>query len=164
WFAPTINDRTVLNLSVKAGGIDATGFVPLTEQYILGGVQYPSEGLRGYPENRVGVHTAGNIFRDAEGRSDDRGNAFLLLTAEHFVKITDTIYTSVFYDAGNVWNQFGDVTFADLKRGAGVGVQIDLPGFGPMGLDYAYGFDRLDGSGNPDPGWQLHFRFGNLSR
>jgi outer membrane protein insertion porin family len=164
WFAPTVNDRTVLNLSLKAGGIDATGFVPLTEQYILGGVQYPSEGLRGYPENRVGVHTAGNIFSDEEGRTDDRGNAFLLLTAEHFFKITDTIYTSVFYDAGNVWNRFGDVTFADLKRGAGVGVQIDLPGFGPMGLDYAYGFDRLDGGGNPDPGWQLHFRFGNLAR
>jgi outer membrane protein insertion porin family len=164
WFAPTINDRTVLNLSLKAGGIDDTGFVPLTEQYILGGVQYPSQGLRGYPENRVGVHTAGNIFRDVEGRTDDRGNAFLLMTAEHFVKITDTIYTSVFYDAGNVWNQFRDVTFADLKRGAGVGVQIDLPGFGPMGLDYAYGFDRLDAGGNPDPGWQLHFRFGNLSR
>jgi outer membrane protein insertion porin family len=164
WFAPTINDRTVLNLSLKAGGIDDTGFVPLTEQYILGGVQYPSQGLRGYPENRVGVHTAGNIFRDVEGRTDDRGNAFLLMTAEHFVKITDTIYTSVFYDAGNVWNQFRDVTFADLKRGAGVGVQIDLPGFGPMGLDYAYGFDRLDTGGNPDPGWQLHFRFGNLSR
>lgn len=164
WFAPTINDRTVLNLSLKAGGIDDTGFVPLTEQYILGGVQYPSQGLRGYPENRVGVHTAGNIFRDVEGRTDDRGNAFLLMTAEHFVKITDTIYTSVFYDAGNVWSQFRDVTFADLKRGAGVGVQIDLPGFGPMGLDYAYGFDRLDAGGNPDPGWQLHFRFGNLSR
>jgi outer membrane protein insertion porin family len=164
WFAPTLNDRTVLNLSLKTGGIHATGFVPVTEQYILGGVQYPSEGLRGYPENRVGVHTAGNIFRDEEGDADDRGNAFLLLTAEHFVKITDTIYTSVFYDAGNVWNEFGDVSFADLKRGAGVGIQIDLPGFGPMGLDYAYGFDRLDGSGNPDPGWQLHFRFGNLSR
>ena len=164
WFAPTLNDRTVLNLALKTGGIATTGFVPLTEQYILGGVQYPSQGLRGYPENRVGVHTAGNIFSDEEGRSDDRGNAFLLLTAEHFIKITDTIYTSVFYDAGNVWNRFGDVTFADLKRGAGVGVQIDLPGFGPMGLDYGYGFDRLDANGNPDAGWQLHFRFGNLSR
>lgn len=164
WFAPTLNDRTVLNLSLKAGGINATGFTPVTEQYILGGVQYPSEGLRGYPENRVGVHTAGNIISDEEGNTDDRGNAFLLLTAEHFIKITDTIYTSVFYDAGNVWNQFGDVTFADLKRGVGVGVQIDLPGFGPMGLDYGYGLDRLDASGNPDPAWQLHFRFGNLTR
>lgn len=164
WFAPTLNDRTVLNLSLKAGGINATGFIPVTEQYILGGVQYPSKGLRGYPENRVGVHTAGNIISDEEGNTDDRGNAFLLLTAEHFIKITDTIYTSVFYDAGNVWNQFGDVTFADLKRGVGVGVQIDLPGFGPMGLDYGYGLDRLDASGNPDPAWQLHFRFGNLTR
>lgn len=164
WFAPTLNDRTVLNLSLQAGGINSTGFVPLTEQYILGGVQFPSKGLRGYPENRVGVNTAGNIFRDGEGRTDDRGNAFLLLTAEHFFKITDTVYTSVFYDAGNVWNEFRDVTFADLKRGAGVGIQIDLPGFGPMGLDYAYGFDRLSANGDRDPGWQLHFRFGNLGR
>jgi outer membrane protein insertion porin family len=164
WFAPTINDRTVLNLLLKAGGINATGFVPVTEQYILGGVQYPSEGLRGYPENRVGVHTAGNTVTDEDGNTDDRGDAFLVLTAEHFVKITDTIYASVFYDAGNVWDRFRDVTFADLKRGAGVGIQIDLPGFGPMGLDYGFGFDRLDSSGNPDPGWQLHFRFGNLAR
>lgn len=164
WFAPTINDRTVLNLTLKTGGIDPTGFVPLTEQYILGGVQYPSKGLRGYPENRVGVHTAGNIFVDEEGETDDRGNAFLLLTAEHFVKITDTVYASVFYDAGNVWSGFGEVSFAHLKRGAGVGLQVDLPGFGPMGLDYGYGFDRLDDSGNPDPRWQLHFRFGNLTR
>lgn len=164
WFAPTINDRTVLNLVLKTGGIATTGFVPVTEQYILGGVQYPSQGLRGYPENRVGVHTAGGIFEDAEGETDDRGNAFLLLTAEHFVKITDTIYASVFYDAGNVWDRFGDVSFADLKRGAGVGVQIDLPGFGPMGLDYAYGFQREAANGVPDPGWQLHFRFGNLGR
>ena len=89
---------------------------------------------------------------------------FPVLTAEHFVKITDTIYASLFYDAGNVWERFGDINFADLKRGAGVGVQIDLPGFGPMGLDYAYGFQREAANGVPDPGWQLHFRFGNFGR
>jgi outer membrane protein insertion porin family len=40
-----------------------------------------------------------------------------------------------------------------LFRGAGVGVQLVTP-FGPMGLDYAYGFDKAE------PGWQLHFKFG----
>lgn len=164
WFAPTYNDRTVLNLLLKAGGINGSGFVPLNEQFILGGVQYPSQGLRGYPENRVGVHTAGNRFADETGRADDRGNGFLLLTAEHFVKITDTVYVSAFYDAGNVWNEFRDVTFGDLKRGAGVGISVDLPGFGPLGLDYAYGFDRRNEAGEPAPAWQLHFRFGNLAR
>jgi outer membrane protein insertion porin family len=86
------------------------------------------------------------------------------MTAEHFVKISDTIYASLFYDAGDVFPEFGDVTFSDLKRGAGVGVTIELPGIGPLGLDYAYGFDRRLPGGELDPGWQLHFRFGNLTR
>ena len=35
----------------------------------------------------------------------------------------------------------------------GIGLQLVTP-FGPIGLDYAYGFDKTL------PGWQLHFRFG----
>lgn len=162
WFAQTFNERTVLNLRFEVGGIDATGFVPLTEQFLLGGVQFPAEGLRGYRDNCVGTRNSGAARGVRCG--DDRGNAFLLLTAEHFFKLTDTIYLSVFYDAGEVWEEFREVTFADLKRGAGVGLSVDLPGFGPLGLDYGYGFDRIDALGEPDAGWQLHFRFGNLMR
>jgi outer membrane protein insertion porin family len=162
WFAPTFNDRTVLNLTLKTGGINATGFVPLTEQFLLGGVQFPAEGLRGYRDNCVGTINAG-ASRAGVSCGDDRGNGYMLLTAEHFFKVTDTVYASVFYDAGSVWGEFSDITFADLKRGAGVGISVDLPGLGPMGLDYGYGFDRLDNFGLPDPGWQLHFRFGNLA-
>jgi len=163
WFAPTSNtDRTTLNLKVKTGAINETRFVPLTDQFLLGGVQFPAEGLRGYRDNCVGTRNAG--APRGIGCGDDRGNAFLLLTAEHFVKITDIVFVSAFYDAGNVWREFGDVNFADLKRGAGVGVQVDLPGFGPLGIDYAFGFDRVDAAGNPDPGWELHFRFGNFGR
>lgn len=163
WFAPTYNDRTVLNLKLQAGGIHDTGFVPLTDQFLLGGVQFPAEGLRGYADNCVGVLLA--PADRVNGCGNDRGNAFLLLTAEHFFKITDTVYASLFYDAGDVFREFRDVTFGDLKRGAGVGLQIDLPGFGPLGLDYAYGFDRVDPrTGEADPGWKLHFRFGNLLR
>jgi len=33
---------------------------------------------------------------------------------------------------------------------------------GPIGVDMGYGFDRVDGRGNPDPGWQLHFKLGNF--
>ncbi len=164
WYAPTYNDRTVLNLSVKGGGINASGFVPLTEQFLLGGTQFPAEGLRGYQENCVGIFTAGADLINGPDCGDDRGNGYLLMTAEHFFKITNTVYASLFYDAGRVFPEFSDLTFADLKRGAGVGIQVDLPGFGPLGLDYAYGFDRTDRFGNPDPGWQLHFRFGNLLR
>jgi hypothetical protein len=29
-------------------------------------------------------------------------------------------------------------------------------------VDMGYGFDRVDALGNPDPGWQLHFKLGNF--
>ena len=48
-----------------------------------------------------------------------------------------------------------------LFRGAGVGVAIVTP-LGPLGLDYAYGFDRTNTLGQPAPAWQLHFRLGNI--
>ena len=53
-----------------------------------------------------------------------------------------------------------------LFRGAGVGVSVVTP-LGPLGLDWAYGFDRLSidqatGRLRPDPKWQLHFRLGQM--
>jgi outer membrane protein insertion porin family len=84
----------------------------------------------------------------------------LLLTAEHYFRINDMISTSIFFDAGNVWESLGEADFGQYKRGAGVGILVEVPGFGPIGFDYAYGFDRRDEFGDPDPKWQLHFKFG----
>ena len=142
WFMPTFSRSLVLNLRAKSGVLVESGFVPLTEQFILGGVQSPSEGLRGYPDNSVGVNTAG-VRRDENNISlNDRGNAFLLLSAEHFFRITDAISTSIFFDAGNVWTDLGSADFGEYQRGAGIGLSVEIPGFGPLGIDYAYGFDR----------------------
>jgi outer membrane protein insertion porin family len=43
----------------------------------------------------------------------------------------------------------------------GFGASIITP-FGPLGLDYAYGLDRLNELGRREPKWQLHFRFGQI--
>jgi len=48
-----------------------------------------------------------------------------------------------------------------MFRGAGVGASMITP-LGPIGIDYAYGWDRVDLRGFPDPGWKLHFRLGNI--
>jgi outer membrane protein insertion porin family len=161
WFMPTFGRSLVLNLRAKTGVLVESGFVPISEQYILGGVQPPSEGLRGYPDNSVGVNTAG-VRTGPSGALNDRGNAFLLLSAEHFFRISDAISTSIFFDAGNVWRDLGSADFGQYKRGAGVGATVEIPGFGPVGLDYAYGFDRRTLDGEPDPKWQLHFKFGQF--
>ena len=46
-------------------------------------------------------------------------------------------------------------------RGTGFGVSTVTP-LGPLGIDYAYGLDRRDELGRPDPKWQLHFRLGQI--
>jgi outer membrane protein insertion porin family len=46
-----------------------------------------------------------------------------------------------------------------LKRSAGVGVRIFLPMIGMMGIDWAYGFDKINGSSRYG-GSQFHFILG----
>jgi hypothetical protein len=31
-----------------------------------------------------------------------------------------------------------------------------------LGLDYGYGFDKVNALGKPDPGWELHFKLGQI--
>ncbi len=145
--------RTTLGLSLRAGAIvgDAERF-PF-DRYWMGGVQF-GERLRGYEETTVtpaGFFDRGSASGILEG--ERLGNAFLSMTIEYAIRIGDSFSPSVFYDAGNVWVSASEFTPTRLFRGAGVGVQLVTP-FGPIGLDYAYGFDKAD------PGWQLHFRMG----
>ena len=70
-------------------------------------------------------------------------------------------YVYNFYDAGNLWTRARQFSPARMFRGAGVGLALISP-LGPIGLDLAYGFDKVDQLGHPDPGWKLHFRLGNF--
>jgi outer membrane protein insertion porin family len=68
-----------------------------------------------------------------------------------------TIYALTFLEAGNCFNKIGDYNPFDLKRTAGVGVRIFLPMFGMMGIDWGYGFDKVNGTKS---GSQFHFVLG----
>ena len=49
----------------------------------------------------------------------------------------------------------------DMKRSAGIGVRIFLPMVGLMGLDWAYGFDKVYNNGSYSKGGsQFHFILG----
>ncbi|HEX6133939.1 MAG TPA: outer membrane protein assembly factor BamA [Longimicrobiales bacterium] len=144
--------RFTLGLQAEAGALfgDASRF-PF-DRFWMGGVQF-GRPLRGYDETTI--TPLGYIPRDAAGVNLDQrfGDAYLRLSAEWAVRFTDNISLGLFYDAGNVWRKPSEVDPTRLLRGAGIGATIVTP-FGPLGLDYAYGFDK------DKPGWQLHFKFG----
>lgn len=55
-----------------------------------------------------------------------------------------TFFVLGFAEAGNTFPSFRDFDPFNVKRAAGVGVRVFLPMFGMLGLDYGWGFDRLD--------------------
>lgn len=70
-----------------------------------------------------------------------------------------TIYVLSFLEAGNSFVNIGDYNPFNLKRSAGVGVRIYLQMFGMLGIDWAYGFDKVPGSTTPS-GSHFHFVLG----
>ena len=75
------------------------------------------------------------------------------------LETSTTIYALGFVEAGNAWQEVSDFNPFDLKRSAGVGVRIFLPMIGMMGIDWAYGFDKINGSMQYS-GSQFHFILG----
>lgn len=68
-----------------------------------------------------------------------------------------TIYALTFLEGGNAWTSIRQFNPFALKRSGGVGVRIQLPMVGLMGIDWAYGFDKVDGQRG---GSHFHFILG----
>jgi len=144
--------QLTLGLTIQAGAIFGNVDRFPFDRFWMGGVQFGQQ-LRGYDETSI---TPLGYFPERSGDLNDLsrlGNAFLLITPEYAIRFNDNLSLSAFLDAGNVWSDPRDADPSKLFRGAGLGVQLVTP-FGPIGLDYAYGFDKTS------PGWQLHFRMG----
>ncbi len=152
--------RLVLGLTAKSGFVFGDPGPFFRQLYSMGGTQF-GVPLRGYDEFAItpaGYNPAASlsgVSRSAFGRS------YFVMTGEFGVRISQQIYMAAFYDGGNVWSSAAGFNPTRLFRGAGLGVSLITP-LGPLGLDYAYGFDRTDFAGQPDPGWKLHFRIGNF--
>ena len=126
------------------------------ETYYMGGdgmsgysTGYAEEtiGLRGYENGSLTPYYQ-------EGYAYDR---FTLELRYPLMLGNTTIYGLGFVEAGNAWNDTKDFNPFDMKRSAGVGVRIFLPMVGLMGIDWAYGFDKVWGTKG---GGQFHFILG----
>lgn len=73
------------------------------------------------------------------------------------LQTSTTIYALAFVEGGNAWTSVSKFNPFEMKRSAGVGARIFLPMVGMMGIDWAYGFDRVDGMRG---GSHFHFILG----
>ena len=73
------------------------------------------------------------------------------------LETSTNIYVLGFLEAGNAWHDISKFNPFDLKRSAGIGVRIFLPMIGLMGIDWAYGFDKVQGEKG---GGHFHFILG----
>ena len=121
-------------------------------------------GLRGYENGSISQ----NAYYGNNSIYNPSSNAYAYdrLTLElryPFMLGNTTIYGLGFAEAGNAWVNTKNFNPFDLKRSAGLGVRIFLPMVGLMGIDWAYGFDKVydyNGSKMTRGGSNFHFVLG----
>lgn len=104
-------------------------------------------GLRGYENGSIGYYSSAYTRLALE------------LRYPLILEPSSTIYLLSFVEAGNAWYDIKDFNPFQLKRSAGVGARIMLPMIGLIGIDWAYGFDKVNGSRSYG-GSQFHFVIG----
>jgi outer membrane protein insertion porin family len=134
--------KPTVMLRFKLGQLSAFGSraVPGNETFRLGGTTF--EHLRGYddfyvvPEENIRISDDGREIRFPGGKF------MFSFTAEYQFPIVNPLHGLLFFDAGSTWNAIDDFNLLDLKKGLGVGVRLEIPMLGQVGLDYAYGIER----------------------
>ena len=129
------------------------------ETFYVGG-----DGMTGYSYNYASETIALRGYENgALTPYGQEGYAYIRLGAELryplMLENSTSIYALGFVEAGNAWTDVAKFNPFQLKRSAGVGVRIFLPMIGMMGIDWAYGFDKINGS-TQYGGSQFHFIIG----
>lgn len=126
------------------------------ETYYMGG-DGMSGYSTGYAEETIGLRGYENGSLTPYGAEGYAYNRFTLELRYPFLLGNTTIYGLGFIEAGNAWTDTSKFNPFDMKRSAGLGVRIFLPMVGLMGIDWAYGFDKVYGQKG---GSQFHFILG----
>ena len=133
------------------GTYQSNGRMPPAERYRMGGIS-GFDIMRGYddyyivPDENIETYSDGREYRFPGGKY------LLAMTMELQFPVVEPLYGALFIDAGDTWNSGYDMSLSGLKFGAGMGVTMEVPMLGPIGLYYAYGFERKK--------WKTHFAFG----
>lgn len=114
----------------------------------------------GYATETIGLRGYENGCLTPYG---SEGYAYSRMTLELryplMLKGATNIYALAFAEGGNAWNDVKKFNPFSMKRSAGAGLRVYLPMVGLMGIDWAYGFDKVFGSGS-NGGSHIHFIIG----
>ncbi|MGE5346332.1 MAG: POTRA domain-containing protein [Acidithiobacillales bacterium] len=139
---------SVLAVAVRYGAIQPWGpcdiigpnpdckpnlMVPIPERLFAGG----RTTHRAFGDNQLGVYGQ-TVNSDQVGYG---GNGFLLFNVEWRQRLVGSLGGAVFFDDGNVWEDWRKVNLGEIRPGAGVGVFFMTP-VGPVRLDYGMKLDK----------------------
>jgi outer membrane protein insertion porin family len=140
-----VNDYIIVASKLKAGTIHTVSgnrIIPVEERFFAGG----SRSVRGWARQQLGPS-------DATG-TPAGGNSMVELSLEPRVNVIGPFGFVIFLDAGNVWTEYNDFSFSEIRLAAGFGVRFTTP-IGPVGLDLARPI------WDEDSRWQLHLNIGH---
>ena len=101
-------------------------------------------GLRGYDNGALSYSSAYETMMKGGKISSYNSYAYDRLELRYpFMLGNTTIYGLGFVEGGNAWSEAKNINPFKMKRSAGLGVRIFLPMVGLMGIDWAYGFDKV---------------------
>ena len=108
------------------GGSGLTGISQIGGQEII--------ALRGYEDNSLSTRGGNPLI------------AKYTLELRYPISLNPqaTFFAMVFAEAGNTFPSLKQFDPFNVKRSAGAGIRVFLPAFGMLGLDYGFGFDKVD--------------------
>ncbi|MCI1779098.1 MAG: outer membrane protein assembly factor BamA [Bacteroidales bacterium] len=131
------------------------------------GYQVGGDGMSGY--NTYGSDIIGLRGYSNYSLTPIRGNAYvghvydkITIELRHpiIMQPQSTIFGLIFLEGGNCWEDIKDFNPFQVKRSAGVGLRVQLPVVGMLGIDWGYGFDPVPNERKDRGGSQIHFLIG----
>ncbi len=117
------------------------------ENFYVGGDGMTGYSFYGREVIALRGYTNGSLTPNKPGSATPSGNVYSKITAELRYPISlnpqATIYALTFLEAGRAWYKLSEYNPFKMNRSAGVGLRANLPMFGLLGIDWAYGFDQV---------------------
>jgi outer membrane protein insertion porin family len=160
WYFPLTKDKKLV-LSPRVGfGFLGTysqskGVIPV-ERFTLGGSGLTGVGQLGGREI-IALRGYDDGVLSSQGGDPLIAKYTLELRYPISLNPSATFFITAFGEAGNTFPSVRQFDPFNVKRAVGLGIRVFLPMFGMLGIDYGFGFDKVDswgrgfgGAGNSD--------------